>query len=177
MSHFSEAAIKQGAFPVHNSRTRSFYEDGTIVDHTEARRLVGLTEPSPADEPSTLARIEIEDDEEAARASVVLEALGFRVCRVGMADELSRRGYALQRLIALYRLRVTEARALRLLASGKTGAEIMRIMELSSPSLSWLVENLAFKLGADGLHRDFSALGGAIDAMVDAIAEPVEVER
>jgi DNA-binding CsgD family transcriptional regulator len=147
------------------------------VARGEARRLVGLPERAEVEPAGSLVRIEIDDDDEAARVSVVLEALGFRVYRVGMADDLSRRGYATLRLIALYRLRPTEARALRLLASGETDAEIMRVMELSSPSLSWLVENLALKLGADGLHRDFEALRGAINAMIDATAEPVGVER
>lgn len=102
-------------------------------------------------------RIQVERDDDAARVSAVLEALGYVVVRDLVEGEAaSRLRWAVDRVARRYKLTLREQNVLEHVLAGRTNAEIAGELDVSRATVKWHMRNVftkTFVCDREGLLR------------------------
>lgn len=91
-------------------------------------------------------RIQVEHDDDAARVSAVLEALGYDVVRdLTEGEAASRLRWAVDRVARRYKLTLREQDVLEHVLAGHTNAEIAGELDVSRATIKWHMHNVFAK--------------------------------
>jgi DNA-binding CsgD family transcriptional regulator len=111
--------------------------------------------------------IRVDDDADATRITVVLEALGYRVIRrLDDADGPTRLGWAVERMSSRYRLTTREREVLAGVLDGASNDRLAAQLGLSRATVKWHLHNVFAKTNAsnrEALLRAALDLGGHAD--------------
>jgi DNA-binding CsgD family transcriptional regulator len=109
-------------------------------------------------------RFAVERDEQAAKISALLEALGYEVVRDLAPDTAQTRlRWAVSRLKTMSMLTEREADILEQVLQGKSNAEIGAALQISKATVKWHLHNVFTKTGTstrESLLREALQLGG-----------------
>lgn len=109
-------------------------------------------------------RFAVERDEQAAKITALLEALGYEVVRDLAPDSAQTRlRWAVARLESKAMLTPREADVLELVLQGKSNGEIGAALEISKATVKWHMHNVFTKTGTttrEALLREALQLGG-----------------
>jgi DNA-binding CsgD family transcriptional regulator len=103
-----------------------------------------------ADDEQREVHFKTDNEDDAARITVVLEALGFKVQRALDEDQsLVRVSWAASRLTRRHRLCSREESILDRLLAGRTNDEIGADLKLSRPTVRWHMHNIFVKTNTE----------------------------
>jgi DNA-binding CsgD family transcriptional regulator len=108
----------------------------------------------------------VERDDQAAKITALLEALGYEVVRdLDHGTAQNRLRWAVTRLSSKAQLTEREADILALVLQGRSNGEIGKELEISKATVKWHMHNIFTKTGTvtrEGLLREALQLGGAV---------------
>jgi DNA-binding CsgD family transcriptional regulator len=111
-------------------------------------------------------RFSVERDDQAAKITALLEALGYEVVRdLDQGSAQNRLRWAVARLSSKAQLTEREADILALVLQGRSNGEIGKELEISKATVKWHMHNIFTKTGTitrEGLLREALQLGGVV---------------
>jgi ATP/maltotriose-dependent transcriptional regulator MalT len=117
--------------------------------------------------PKIRVRFAVEHDEQAAKITALLEALGYEVVRdLDHGTAQNRLAWAVTRLTQKAGLTEREADVLALVLHGRNNGEIGEALEIRKATVKWHMHNIFTKTGTatrEQLLRDALQLGSATD--------------
>jgi ATP/maltotriose-dependent transcriptional regulator MalT len=113
--------------------------------------------------PKIRVRFSVEGDEQAAKITALLEALGYEVVRdLDHGTAPNRLRWAITRLTQKALLTEREADVLALVLNGRSNGEIAKELQIRKATVKWHMHNIFTKTGTatrEGLLRDALQLG------------------
>lgn len=117
-----------------------------------------------ASSPKIRVRFSVEHDEQAAKITALLEALGYEAVRdLDHSSAQTRLRWAVTRLATRARLTERERDIVALVLEGRLNSEISSELEISRATVKWHMHNIFTKTGAatrEALLREALQLGG-----------------
>lgn len=128
--------------------------------------------------PKVRVRFAVAHDEQAAKITALLEALGYEVIRDLSPDTAqTRMRWAVERLTSHAQLTGRETDILALLLQGHSNGEIGQALKISKATVKWHMHNVFCKTGTatrEGLLREALLLGGVTRRPVPAPTQEIE---
>jgi DNA-binding CsgD family transcriptional regulator len=122
-------------------------------------------------------RFSVDDDEQASKITVLLEALGYAPARdLEEGSSTNRLRWAVSRLAGQARLTERERDILDRVLQGASNREISEVLEISKATVKWHMHNIFTKTGSrtrEALLRDALQLRTAPSVqLVESVIEP-----